>query len=51
MATPRLDGQAVIPGADPNAEPIHQRWGFSTVGLAPSQSIPGRMPPRVERGL
>lgn len=51
MATLWMEGQAAIPEADPNAEPIHQRWGFSTAGLAPSRSIPRRMPPRVELGL
>jgi GNAT superfamily N-acetyltransferase len=34
--------------ADPNAEPIYQRFGFVTVGLAPSRSIAGRMLPRME---
>jgi GNAT superfamily N-acetyltransferase len=37
--------------ADPNAEPIYRRLGFETVGLSPSGSIPGRMLPRMERGL
>jgi len=37
--------------ADPNAEPIYRRLCFNTVGLAPSQSIPGRMLPRMEMVL
>ena len=35
--------------ADPNAEPIYRKLGFSTVGLSPSKSIPGRTLPRMER--
>jgi GNAT superfamily N-acetyltransferase len=35
--------------ADPNAEPIYRRLGFSTVGQSPSASIPGRMLPRMVR--
>jgi len=34
--------------ADPNAEKIYRRFGFATVGRAPSRSIPGRTLPRME---
>ncbi|GAB4537567.1 MAG: hypothetical protein Tsb0019_38740 [Roseibium sp.] len=34
--------------ADPVAEPFYARMGFRTVGRAPSNSIPGRMLPRME---
>ena len=37
--------------ADPNAEAIYQKLGFSTVGRSPSGSIPGRMLPRMVRPL
>lgn len=37
--------------ADPNAEPIYQKLGFSTVGTSPSRSIPGRALPRMARTL
>jgi GNAT superfamily N-acetyltransferase len=37
--------------ADPNAEPIYERLGFSRVGWSPSGSIPGRRLPRMERAL
>jgi GNAT superfamily N-acetyltransferase len=37
--------------ADPNAEPIYEKLGFSTVGQSPSQSIPGRMLPRMVRAV
>ena len=37
--------------ADPNAEPIYRRFGFSTVGRTPSKSIPGRTLPRMERAV
>ena len=37
--------------ADPNAEPIYKRFGFSTVGQSPSGSIPRRMLPRMERAI
>lgn len=37
--------------ADPNAEAIYQRRGFTTVGRSPSGSIPGRFLPRMELRL
>jgi GNAT superfamily N-acetyltransferase len=37
--------------ADPNAEAIYRRWGFETVGRAPSGSIPGRFLPRMQLRL
>ena len=35
--------------ADPNAEPIYLKLGFTTVGRVPSGSIPGRTLPRMVR--
>ena len=35
--------------ADPHAEDIYRKFGFSTIGQAPSRSIPGRMLPRMVR--
>jgi GNAT superfamily N-acetyltransferase len=35
--------------ADPNAEPVYRKLGFTTVGQSPSGSIPGRMLPRMVR--
>ena len=37
--------------ADPGAAPFYQRMGARDAGLAPSQSIPGRMLPRMEMDL
>lgn len=37
--------------ADPNAEAIYARFGFTTVGRSPSASIPGRFLPRMRRPL
>jgi GNAT superfamily N-acetyltransferase len=37
--------------ADPFAEAIYHRLGFSTVGSSPSKSIPGRRLPRMELSL
>jgi len=37
--------------ADPNAEGIYAKLGFSTVGRSPSGSIPGRWLPRMRRDL
>lgn len=37
--------------ADPNAEEIYERLGFSTFGRSPSGSIPGRWLPRMARAL
>jgi hypothetical protein len=37
--------------ADPNAEPIYERFGSRRVGWSPSGSIPGRRLPRMERVL
>lgn len=37
--------------ADPNAEPIYRKLGFTTIGRSPSGSIPGRMLPRMMRSL
>lgn len=37
--------------ADPNAEAIYRRWGFETIGQAPSGSIPGRLLPRMQLRL
>ena len=48
----RLHGVARIGlDADPNAEVIYQRLGFSTVGRAASKSFPGRTLPRMELRL
>jgi GNAT superfamily N-acetyltransferase len=47
----RLGLESVGLDADPNAEPIYQKLGFSTVGRSPSRSIPGRMLPRMVRPL
>jgi hypothetical protein len=33
--------------ADPGAAPFYERMGAHYAGLAPSQSIPGRMLPRM----
>jgi N-acetylglutamate synthase-like GNAT family acetyltransferase len=41
----RLGLQSVGLDADPNAETIYLKFGFSTVGRSPSQSIPGRTLP------
>ena len=35
--------------ADPNAEAIYRKLGFSTVGRSPSRSVPGRTLPRMVR--
>jgi ribosomal protein S18 acetylase RimI-like enzyme len=43
--------KAVGMDADPNAEGIYNRLGFTTVGRSPSRSIPGRMLPRMELRL
>jgi GNAT superfamily N-acetyltransferase len=43
--------KAVGLDADPNAEGIYNRLGFTTVGRSPSRSIPGRMLPRMELRL
>jgi hypothetical protein len=43
--------EAVGLDADPNAEGIYNRLGFTTVGRSPSRSIPGRMLPRMELRL
>ena len=43
--------KAVGLDADPNAEGIYNRLGFTTVGHSPSRSIPGRMLPRMELRL
>ena len=37
--------------ADPHAEGIYRKLGFSTVGRSPSGSIPGRMLPRMVMAL
>lgn len=37
--------------ADPFAEPIYARLGFTTVGRSPSASIPGRWLPRMQMRL
>ena len=37
--------------ADPHAEAIYLRFGFSTVGRSASGSIPGRMLPRMAKAL
>lgn len=37
--------------ADPNAETIYHRLGFTTVGRSPSGSIPGRWLPRMEKRI
>jgi GNAT superfamily N-acetyltransferase len=37
--------------ADPNAEAIYHRLGFTTVGRSPSGSIPGRWLPRMQLRL
>ena len=37
--------------ADPNAEGVYARLGFTTVGRSPSGSIPGRLLPRMELTL
>lgn len=37
--------------ADPNAEPIYRRLGFTTIGHTPSRSIPGRLLPRMKMTL
>lgn len=37
--------------ADPNAEPIYARLGFSVIGRSPSGSIPGRFLPRMARDV
>lgn len=37
--------------ADPNAEAIYTRLGFTTIGRSPSGSIPGRFLPRMRRPL
>jgi GNAT superfamily N-acetyltransferase len=42
---------AVDVDADPNAEPIYARFGFTTVGRSPSGSIPGRTLPRMRLAL
>lgn len=47
----RLKLQTIGLDADPNAEPIYQRFGFATVGHSPSKSIPGRMLPRMVRAI
>jgi GNAT superfamily N-acetyltransferase len=45
----RLGLTSVGLDADPNAEAIYHKLGFSTVGRSPSRSIPGRMLPRMVR--
>ena len=47
----RLGLDSIGLDADPNAERIYQKLGFSTVGRSPSRSIPGRMLPRMVRPL
>ncbi|HEY8617139.1 GNAT family N-acetyltransferase [Phenylobacterium sp.] len=42
---------AVALDADPHAEPIYARFGFTTVGRSPSGSIPGRWLPRMRMRL
>jgi GNAT superfamily N-acetyltransferase len=42
------DVRALAVDADPNAEKIYRKFGFATVGRAPSRSIPGRTLPRME---
>ncbi len=37
--------------ADPNAEPIYARFGFTTFARSPSGSIPGRTLPRMRRAV
>ncbi len=37
--------------ADPHAEPIYLKFGFSTVGQSQSGSIPGRVLPRMVRSI
>jgi N-acetylglutamate synthase-like GNAT family acetyltransferase len=43
--------KAVGLDADPNAEGVYLRLGFTAVGRSPSRSIPGRMLPRMELRL
>ena len=48
----RLRGfKRVCLDADPNAEAIYQKLGFTTVSLSPSRSIPGRSLPRMIKAL
>ncbi|WP_293899234.1 GNAT family N-acetyltransferase [Phenylobacterium sp.] len=52
LATCRARGvPALDVDADPHAEAIYLRLGFTTVGQTPSGSIPGRMLPRMELRL
>ena len=43
--------KAVGLDADPNAEGVYSRFGFTTIGRSPSRSIPGRTLPRMELRL
>ncbi|HEY1073520.1 GNAT family N-acetyltransferase [Brevundimonas sp.] len=48
----RLRGfKRVCLDADPNAESIYQKLGFTTISLSPSRSIPGRSLPRMAKAL
>jgi len=46
-----LGAARMIIEADPDAAPFYQRMGARHTGFAPSQSIPGRMLPRLQMGL
>jgi GNAT superfamily N-acetyltransferase len=46
-----LGAVRMIIDADPGAAPFYQRMGARHAGLAPSQSIPGRMLPRLQMEL
>jgi GNAT superfamily N-acetyltransferase len=48
LAAARAAGAAAVEvDADPNAEAIYARLGFTTIGRSPSGSIPGRWLPRM----
>jgi len=46
-----LGAVRMIIEADPDAAPFYERMGARYAGFAPSQSIPGRMLPRMQMGL
>jgi len=52
LAAARVAGAAALEvDADPNAEAIYARLGFTTFSRSPSGSIPGRWLPRMRREL
>lgn len=52
VAAARVAGATALEvDADPNAEAIYARLGFTTFGRSPSGSIPGRFLPRMRRLL